>query len=1110
LDVHHRYDAGGQTLHLGDGTRRQANDVGTAITTVTTGAWWAATFDGQGNLYYASGHQIKKRTPAGAVSVVAGTVTGGFGGDGGLAVTAQLNSPYGMSLDAQGTLYFADYNNHRIRKVTPDGIITTVAGNGLCCEGSSGGGGSFTGDGGPAIQAGLELPWGVTVDGQGNLFIADTGNSRIRKVTPDGIIRTIAGGGSPYFPYCGDGGPATAACLRWPGKVAIDQQGNLFIPDHVNNRIRKVTPEGIISTVAGTGPSGIGAGGYTGDGGPATAAQLNGPLAVTVDAQGNLYIPEYFNHRVRLVNPQGVITTIAGDGTAGYSGDNGPATSAKLNGPREAFLDPHGVLHIADAANGRIRKIAPVLPAVALQDVTIPSVDGAELYVFSSGGRHLRTHHALTGAVRYTFGYDSEDRLVTVTDGDNNVTTIARDSAGNPTAIIAPDGQRTVLTVDANGFLASLTNPAGEEHQFVSTNEGLLQTLTTPRNHRYHFTYDSLGRLTRDEDPAGGVKSLDRTGTGKTYTVALNTALNRMRTFHVEPLATGGTRQVDTEADGTRTDIRRGADAVQTTTTPDGTVTTVTSGPDPRFGMQVPIPNSFTVRLPSGLTSSFRMTRAVTLSNPSNPLSLTSQTDTFSLNGRSATSTYTASTKTRTDRSPANRLVTTTVDAQGRVIRQQQDALEPVAFTYDARGRLTGVSHGTGEAARASSFTYDSEGFLEVMIDPLHRPVRFTYDRAGRIVTQTLPDGRVIQTAYDPNGNVAAITPPSRPAHRFDYTPIDLEASYTPPDVGIGTVATTYTYNLDRQLTTVTCPDGQTLTLDYEPTSGRLSALTAPTGQTSFSYNATTGQVNNVVSPGGVSLAYTYDGALLTGTTWTGPVAGSVTRTYDTDFRVATESINGGDTITLQYDPDSLLTQAGSLVLTRHPQHGLLTDTTLGNVVDTYTYSTFGELATYQASVSGSPVWRVTYTRDALGRITHKGETIDGTTVTTRYGYDPAGRLTEVTTDGVLTAHYAYDGNGNRLSVTRPGSGTVSGTYDAQDRLTAYGAVTYTYTANGDLRTATSGGETTTYTYDVFGNLTAVVLPNGTTIAYVLDGSNRRIGKRVNGVLTHGFLNYGT
>jgi RHS repeat-associated protein len=499
------------------------------------------------------------------------------------------------------------------------------------------------------------------------------------------------------------------------------------------------------------------------------------------------------------------------------------------------------------------------------------------------------------------------------------------------------------------------------------------------------------------------------------------------------------------------------------------------------------------------------MSRTVTLSDPNNLLSLTSQTDTLTLNGRTATSTYSATTKAFTDQSPAGRQSTTTIDAQGRVVREQVDSLEPVAFAYDTRGRLSTVTQGTGGAARTSTFTYNPQGFLATITDPLSRTVGFTYDLVGRVLTQTLPDGRVIQTTYDANGNVASITPPSRPAHGFAYTPVDLEDTYTPPDLGIGTVATTYAYNQDRQLTTITRPDGQSLTMSYEPTTGRLTTLTEPRGQSIFSYNSS-GQVSGIASPGGVSLGYTYDGSLLTGSTWSGPIAGSVTRTYDTDFRVATESINGGSSVTFQYDPDSLLTGAGALTLTRNAQHGLLTGTTLGNVTDSYTYSTFGEFATYQASYNSSPLLNVQYTRDALGRITQKVETVGGTTTTTVYDYDQAGRLANVTQDGTLAAHYEYDANGNRLSVTRSGSGTVSGSYDAQDRLVSYGAVSYTYTANGDLLSTTSGTETTTYSYDVFGNLTNVRLPNGNQIEYVIDGQNRRIGKRVNGTLTQGFL----
>jgi len=1101
LENHHAYDLGSQTLLLGTGDRYSSRDVGQVINSLTAGAFWGLTVDGQGNVFFpsfTSGHQIKKRAPDGTVTLVAGTGVQGYSGDGGPATAARLNNPYGMDVDGQGNLFFADYGNNRIRKVSPAGIITTVAGNGAY---------GFSGDGGPATSAMLAIPHGVTVDGQGTLFIADTDNSRVRKVSPDGIIRTIAGTGTQF--YCGDGGPATSACVGWPDKVAVDPQGNVFIPDFLNHRIRKVTPGGIIRTVAGVGPFGNGAGGYAGDGGPATGAQLNGPLAVALDAAGNLYIPDYFNHRVRKLTPDGIITTVAGNGTAGFSGDGGPATGAQLNFPRAAAVDAAGQLYLADGNNGRIRRLTPAFPAFTDQALTLPSRDGTELYGFDESGRHLRTVHVLTGAVRTSFGYDPEGRLTSVTDGDGNVTQIERDGAGLPTAIVAPDGQRTTLTVDANGFLSAITNPAGERTGLASTAEGLLTTLTDPKQQPHTFTYDARGHLTRDEDPAQGVTVLARTDTASSFTVTRTTALQRVETFRVDDLADGGTRRATTEPSGLVTQRVRTPGGIETVTAPDGTLTTLTERADPRFGLQAPLPGTLTVRTPSGLTATLSTTRALTLSDPNNVFSFSTITDTVTLNGRTATSTYTAATKTFTDTSPANRQVTSTLDPQGRVLTTQVTGLAPISFAYDPRGRLSTLSQGSGGSARSSTFTYNPQGFLASLTDPLSRTVSFGYDAAGRVTTQTLPDLRVIQTTYDANGNVASITPPSRPAHSFDYTPVDLEASYTPPDLGIGNVATTYTYNADRQLTQVQRPDGQTVALEYEPTGGRLSSLTAPTGQTTFAYHPTTGNLATIASPGGVGLSYTYDGSLLTGTTWSGPVTGSVTRTYDTDFRVATESVSGANPITFQYDPDSLLTQAGSLTLTRHAQHGLLTGTTLGSATDAYTYTTFGELSTYQASYSGSPQFNVQYTRDSLGRITQKVETIGGATDTYTYGYDLAGRLTDVTKNGTTTAHYEYDPNGNRLAVTRPGTGTVSGTYDAQDRLLTYGALTYSYTANGDLQSTTSGAGTMSYTYDVFGNLTSVTLPSGTQIEYIIDGQNRRIGKKVNGTLVQGFL-YGS
>jgi sugar lactone lactonase YvrE len=306
--------------------------------------------DSAGNLYIADwvNNRIRMVTPAGIISTIAGNGIEGYSGDGGPATAAQLNKPSGVAVDSAGNIYIADVENHRIRKVTTTGIISTVAGE---TEG-------YSGDGGLATAAQLRLPYDVVFDSAGNRYIADS--NRIRKVTTAGIISTVAGVSINGFG--GDGGLATAAKLGEPMGIAVDSTGNLYIADLHNHRIRMVTPTGIISTIAGNGNWG-----YTGDGGLATAAQLNNPSGMAVDSAGNLYIADSYNNRIRKVTTAGIISTVAGNGTEGYGDDAGLATSARLHAPSGMAIDFSGNLYIADGGNNRIRKVttAGIISTVA-------------------------------------------------------------------------------------------------------------------------------------------------------------------------------------------------------------------------------------------------------------------------------------------------------------------------------------------------------------------------------------------------------------------------------------------------------------------------------------------------------------------------------------------------------------------------------------------------------------------------------------------------------------------------------------------------------------------------------------------------------------------------
>ena len=335
--------------------------------------------DGQGNLYIADQlhHRVREVTPDGKITTVAGSGTNSGVASGDAATDAVLNNPSGLAFDSSGNLYIADTSNNVIRKVTTTGTISTVVGNFIA---------GFSGDydptstadnNGVATDAEINNPVALAFDAAGNLYIADTLNNRIRKVDTSGIITTFAGNGNTTSAI-GDGGPAIDATLYSPEGLCVDATGNLYIADTGNGRVRKITPDGIITTVAGNGVLG-----FSGDGGPATEAALNYPKSVALDAAGNMFIVDSFNARVRMVTADGIISTIAGNGSFGYGGDSGPATSARLLFPTALALDAAGRIYFSDTQNNRVRlltpetPVTPALPAISTGGVISASEFGA-------------------------------------------------------------------------------------------------------------------------------------------------------------------------------------------------------------------------------------------------------------------------------------------------------------------------------------------------------------------------------------------------------------------------------------------------------------------------------------------------------------------------------------------------------------------------------------------------------------------------------------------------------------------------------------------------------------------------------------------------------------
>lgn len=375
--------------------------------------------DSAGNLFVADSrnYRIRKIDTSGIITTVAGTGIEGYNGDGGAATNAGLEYPQGVAVDSVGNIFITDHVNNLIRRVDTNGIIMTVAGN----SGLAG----YMGDGVAATNTSLYQPKGVTADTAGNLFIADTLNSRVRKVDTNGIITTIIVNGS----------------VRFPTGLSMDAYGNLFIADNGNNRIRKLDTNGVITTIAGNGT-----GTYTGDGGLASNARLGLPTGVAVDASGNILIADRSYQRIRKAEASGVITTIAGTGTAGYNG-NGPAVLSRLNNPNSVVADRQGIIFIADQSNNRVRKVGTNGFFIAVAGT------GTASYAGDGGAATLATLNSPAGVASDVAGNiyiaDQGNHRIRKVDVGGTITTIA----GNGTAAYSGDG--------GGATSASLNNPAG-------------------------------------------------------------------------------------------------------------------------------------------------------------------------------------------------------------------------------------------------------------------------------------------------------------------------------------------------------------------------------------------------------------------------------------------------------------------------------------------------------------------------------------------------------------------------------------------------------------------------------------------------------------------------
>jgi YD repeat-containing protein len=674
----------------------------------------------------------------------------------------------------------------------------------------------------------------------------------IRRLGTDGVVTTILGKGDNPA----DGVPAASAMFNGSfGGFGVQADGSIVFLDFGDAvRVRAIGSDGLVRTLSTIASS---------------SQSLVLPFSgVGRDASGNLYVD--VAGQVQRLTLGGALEPIVGcrfDSFADACADPSegmPSFNAFLFW---MFVAPDGSIYTID--NNQVLRVSSFLPAYARASFLVASSDGLETFGFDGTGRHVATFDALTGVKTLAFNYDQSGALVSVVDRDGLTTSIERDANGQPVAIVAPFGQRTSLGLDANGYLSSVTNPAGERTELTYSADGLMISLKDARGATHSFEYDADGRLVKDTDPSGGFKTLARTelaSGGDHYAVKLSTKLGRTTTYEVENLPAGAKTYRVTSPAGlvTTTEVR--ADGKIVAKTPDGMQTESQSGPREPFGMQAPMVVSRTEKTPAGLERQLKRNRAVELGQA--PFSVAKVTETVSINDNPWKAEYDASTRQMQVTSPQGRQTIATLDDKGRPVKTELPGLAPLAIAYDDRGRPKSAAQGE----RQQLFAYDAQGHLSSITDPLSRVLAMQSDPIGRVLKQIGPDGSATALRYDANSNIVGLTPPGRTEYGFGYTPVDLESSFTPPAVDSWSPATSYSYDTDQALTSIARPDGVNVAMTHD-SAGRVAQIDHPRGPVKLGYSPTTGQLVSAQTPE-ETLAYAYDGRLLTGVTWSGAVGG--------------------------------------------------------------------------------------------------------------------------------------------------------------------------------------------------------------------------------------------
>jgi RHS repeat-associated protein len=1182
ISEHHAYSLDGQAIYFGSGGMRRAEALGDVTRvfagkkiglnecvqgTSPCGEPYGMSFGADGKLYVAypapfsssQDGQIRAIAPDGSLTIPIDANQGLYG-------------PSDVSVAADGTLYIADHWAHSIFKWNA-GTLTTVVGTGTW------------GDGGEGLGTTIDLdgPTGVAVAPDGSVYMSDTYNHKIRRLDASGYVTTFAGNGTQG--YAGDGGPATAASIHTPVGIAAMGDGSVCFANYADSptgRVRCVDPAGIIRTVAGGGTAS-----EDSEGVAATSVKLEWPARLARGLDGSLYVSQ--EHRVRRIAPNGVITTVAGNFVAsGCTGEGVGALTARFDTIWGLALDAKNQLYVSDVPCQNVRRITPAVlghDADQLGQIAVPSADARELYVFDGAGRHLRTEDAHSGTVRFAFEYTNyqvspgvyEARLSAIRDKRGStaaqndlVTFFDYDSAGQATWIASPEAGYTSFTV-TNGNLVGVTFPdslGSYTLGYQTSTNGLLTSLLDPKGGQHVYEYTTDGRLSADRDPAtltgNAFRTLSRTvqhsAGSRTTTVSVTTASNLTTQYSRVQAASGSTTSTVTKPDGTATSSVKDAAGAVTSTLPDGTTRQFVPSVDPRFGAAAPTGTN-TLTLAGTSPKKQLITRTErTITGGSGLQDFTTLTETRKTfkNAADAQSGTPALTHTSEvnkagsphflrETTPAGRKTKRELDTYGRVVKVLQDyaspEFSPVEISYDNSGRITLIKQGTTPNDRQTELVWDWTGNLQyekrgTAANPSLFVTEYVTDARGRVReifrnTSGVPYTQ-FKLGYDGNSNVTSVDIPTGAAFRQHLLPhlgTNLLGQYDPPNVsGVSPDVVDYDYDKDRRLKLVDwATTGMGIDLVYDQTPGKLhqkKKLGTSTVLATHAYGSS-GAANGkptTVTAGDITTTYTYagvqsgwDGLLFKlGTSWSASTK-EVTFTYDDFLRVQSETVTGGQAIQYLYDGDSLTTSVtvgslGTITVGRSTKSGRVESLTGGVVTTTFGYAdtTFGGLTSIGTICTGTTCTQTancgtsgncfteSLSYDALGRIATRTDTVKSSAQPQiTYTYDGQSRLWKATPLGGTVTEYLYDEtgnrNGNRTKADFPGTAwDLSLTYDEQDRISS---AWWLHDADG-RRTFNPLGDDDEYVYDDFGRLTQAIANTGLEVHYTYDGLGRRVTRK--------------